>query len=103
MKLDEVSANVSYMIVRCHKLPKKPWPLTIGGMPLWITSDATETPEIEGRGGRAPPIMDHLPFSTVASPTGQHFNWIAQYFLKSGGHCIRNHVERSSTAPYHSR
>lgn len=79
----EVSVNVSYMIIRCHKLPKKPWPLTIGGMPLWITSDATETPEIEGRGGRAPTIMEDLPFSTVASPTGQHFNSIAQYFLNS--------------------
>lgn len=79
----EVSVNVSYMIVRCHILPKKPWPLTIGGMPLWITSDATETPEIEGRGGRAPPVMEHLPFSKVASPTGQHFNSIAQYFLNS--------------------
>lgn len=79
----EVSVNVSYMIVRCHKLPKKPWPLTIGGMPLWITSDATETPEIEGRGGRAPPIMEHLPFSTIASSTGQHFNLVAQYFLNS--------------------
>lgn len=52
-------------------------------MPLWITSDATETPEIEGRGGCAPPIMEHLSFSTVASPTGQHFNSIAQYFLNS--------------------
>ena len=79
----EVSVNVSYLIIRCHKLPKKPWPLTIGGMPLWITSDATETPEIESRGGRAPPIMEHLPFSTIASPTGQHFNSIAQYFLNS--------------------
>lgn len=79
----EVSVNVSYMIVRCHNLPKKPWPLTIGGMPLWITSDATETPEIEGRGGRAPPIMEQLPFSKFASPTGQHFNSIAQYFLNS--------------------
>lgn len=79
----EVSINVSYMILQCHKLPKKPWPLTIGGMPLWITNSATETPEIEGRAGRAPPIMENFPFSKVASPTGQQFDLIAQYFLNS--------------------
>jgi len=32
----EVSLNASFLIVRCRSLPPKPWPLTIGGMPLWL-------------------------------------------------------------------
>ena len=40
-----IKMNILYVIIQCLNLPKKPWLLTIGGMPLWITSSTTEIPE----------------------------------------------------------
>lgn len=66
----EVSVNFLYMIVWSLNLPKKPGSLTRGGMPLWNTNSTTETSEIEGRSGHAPPVMNHLPLSKVACEFG---------------------------------
>jgi len=87
----EVSINVSYMI------------LIKRGMQLWITKCATETPEIEGRGGRAlvrvhtfPVLQGCLPYgATVWLDCSEFFNSLSFHY-----YCIRNPVEWSSTAPY---
>lgn len=79
----EVLVNISYLIIQYHKLPKKYWSLILGGILLWITSNATETLEIKSRGRCSLPIIENLLFSTIASPTGQYFTSIAQYFLNS--------------------
>lgn len=70
----EVSVNFLYMIVWSLNLPKKPWSLARGGMPLWNTNSTTETSKIQGRSGHAPPIMNHLPPRSPANSA-----WVSLY------------------------
>lgn len=79
----EVSINATYMIVRCRALPQRPWPITLGGIPLWITDSETDTPLAGGKAGRSPPILQDLRLSKVACPSGEVFSTIAQYFTEN--------------------
>lgn len=77
----EVSVNASFMIVRCRTLPAKPWPITFGGIPLWLTDSIDDTPMIEGKPGRTFPVLPHMYLSRKESPSGADFALIAKYFL----------------------
>ena len=43
-----------FLLLACTKLPPKPWPVTVAGMPLYLTTDAEESPLDMGLGGRGP-------------------------------------------------
>ena len=44
------------LIVRCHQLPPKPWPLTVAGLPLWLTTEPEGQPLRSGQAAGAVPI-----------------------------------------------
>lgn len=39
-----LSFTPPFMIVACSELPAKPWPVTVAGMPLYLTTDGECSP-----------------------------------------------------------
>ncbi|MCJ1365136.1 hypothetical protein MMC16_004256 [Acarospora aff. strigata] len=76
----EVSINATFMIIRCRSLPPRPWPLTMGGIPLWLSDSPTETHMASGTAGRSPPILPELNLSKICCPAGEGFELIVEYF-----------------------
>lgn len=81
------------MIVHSRPLPRRPWPLTIGGIPLWLTESATDTPVPEGRGGRSASLLPDLGLSNISFSVGEDFASIATYFSEEFSVLISDHVE----------
>lgn len=49
------------IVVTCLQLPPKPWPLTVAGMPLYLTTDSKTIPLKLGLGARGPKIEIDYP------------------------------------------
>jgi hypothetical protein len=55
-----VEIRSPFLIIRVHTLPPKPWPLTIGGLPVRFTTDKYDTCFDYGKGGKGPKALTHL-------------------------------------------
>jgi hypothetical protein len=49
-----------YVIIRVRTLPPKPWPFTVGGLPLWLTTGEFDDCFDYGRTGRGPKALEHI-------------------------------------------
>jgi hypothetical protein len=49
-----------YLIIRVKKLPPKPWPLTVGGLPVQFSTDKEVESFDRGRIGRGPKVLKEL-------------------------------------------
>lgn len=49
-----------YVIIRVRTLPPKPWPFTVGGLPLWLTTDEFADCFDRGRTGRGRKALEHI-------------------------------------------
>jgi hypothetical protein len=49
-----------YVIIRVRTLPPKPWPFTVGGLPLWLTTDEFGDCFDRGRTGRGRKALEHI-------------------------------------------
>ncbi|KAI9767362.1 MAG: hypothetical protein M1840_005772 [Geoglossum simile] len=67
-----------FLIVRVRKLPPKPWPLTVAGLPFYITTDEWEYPWVRGKFGRGPKVLKHL--DARYKITKEIFNAAIRYF-----------------------
>ena len=61
------------IVVTCLQLPPKPWPLTVAGMPLYLTTDSKTIPLKLGLGARGPKIEIDYPIKRYEHPTLQTF------------------------------
>ena len=48
------------MIIRVRTLPPKPWPFTVGGLPLWLTTDEFADCFDRGRTGKGRKALEHI-------------------------------------------
>jgi hypothetical protein len=51
-----VTFSPPFLIVVCTKLPIKPWPVTVAGLPLYLTADHDASPINLGKNSRGPKI-----------------------------------------------
>jgi hypothetical protein len=49
-----------YVIIRVRTLPPKPWPFTVGGLPLWLTTDESADCFDRGRTGKGRKALEHI-------------------------------------------
>jgi hypothetical protein len=49
-----------YVIIRVRTLPPKPWPFTVGGLLLWLTTDEFADCFDQGRTGRGQEALEHI-------------------------------------------
>src|SRR5271170_5192157 len=49
-----------YVIIRVRTLPPKPWPFTVGGLLLWLTTDEDAECFDRGRTGKGPKALEHI-------------------------------------------
>jgi len=49
-----------YVIIRVRTLPPKPWPFTVGGLPLWLTTDKFADCFDRGRTGKGRKALEHI-------------------------------------------
>lgn len=84
-----LSLQNPFIVVTCKKLPPKPWPLTVAGMPLYLTTDPNTTPLKLGLGARGPKLeIDHL-IRRYENPTLQTFKTVFEALDKRGIHLTR--------------
>ena len=50
----KLSFSPPFLVVACTKLPAKPWPVTVAGLPLYLTSDGEAFPMDPGISSRGP-------------------------------------------------
>ncbi|KAI9772964.1 MAG: hypothetical protein M1840_008846 [Geoglossum simile] len=49
-----------YVIIRVRTLPPKPWPFTVGGLLLWLTTDELEHCFDPGKVGKGKKMLEHI-------------------------------------------
>lgn len=49
-----------FLVIRVHTLPPKPWPFTIGGMPVHFTTDIHDSGFDRGKLGKGPKAVTHI-------------------------------------------
>ena len=49
-----------YVIIRVRTLPPKPWPFTVGGLLLWLTTDEFAECFDRGRTAKGPKALEHI-------------------------------------------
>jgi hypothetical protein len=55
-----VSLHGLFLIIRVRKLPPKPWPLSVAGLPFYITTNEWNYPWIRGEYGRGGRVLEDL-------------------------------------------
>ncbi|KAL8691389.1 MAG: hypothetical protein Q9218_003383 [Villophora microphyllina] len=73
-----------FLVVRCQDLPPKPWPVTVAGLPLWITSDPDERPMDYGVTAQGPKLTITSELALWKTPSEQAFVEIVRAFRKMG-------------------
>lgn len=68
-----LSIQTPLIVVACLQLPPKPWPLTVAGMPIYLTTDSNANPLKLGLGARGPKIEIDYPIKKYQQPTLQTF------------------------------
>ena len=77
------------MIIVCSQLPPKPWPLTVAGMPIYITNDRNKTPLRLGLGARGATINIDDPIKRYAKPSLDTFTKVFQALDERNIHLTR--------------
>jgi hypothetical protein len=66
------------LVIRCTKLPPKPWPVTIAGVPAWFTSDESTYPIPLGMVGlKGNALADHV-LPLWKTPTTSEFSKVIE-------------------------
>lgn len=73
--------------IHVRTLPPKPWPLTVAGLPLYLTTDESTTGYHHGKQGFGPPAMEHL--NSKLNVTKNIFTAAADFFERE----LKIHVD----------
>jgi hypothetical protein len=73
-----VSLHGLFLIIRVRRLPPKPWPLSIAGLPFYITTNEWNYPWIRGEYGRGGRILEDL--NAQHRVTDEIFDAVTSYF-----------------------
>lgn len=78
----QTSVYVHYFVLVCvvKELPPEPWPITVAGLPLFITDDANEVPFDAGKPGWGERALQHLDAQTDS--TEEIVKAIWEYFAQ---------------------
>jgi hypothetical protein len=73
-----VSLHGLFLIVRVRRLPPKPWPLSVAGLPFYITTNEWDSPWIRGKHGHGGRILEDL--NAQRRVTDEIFDAVISYF-----------------------
>jgi hypothetical protein len=73
-----VSLHGLFLIIRVRRLPPKPWPLSVAGLPFYITTNEWNSPWIRGEYGRGGRILEDL--NAQHRVTDEIFDAVTSYF-----------------------
>lgn len=73
-----VSLHGLFLIIRVRRLPPKPWPLSVAGLPFYITTNEWSSPWIRGEYGRGGRILEDL--NAQHRVTDEIFDAVTSYF-----------------------
>lgn len=76
----KVSLTSVFLVVVCKELPAKPWPVTVAGLPLYLTTDTDAEPMDCGLTGRGPKLSVDSSISRWHTPSMQAFQQIYDLF-----------------------
>ena len=85
----KLSLQNPFLVVTCVQLPPKPWPLTVAGMPLYLTTDPNATPLKLGLRARGPKLNIDNEFKRYDQPTLETFKKVFEVLDEHGIHLIR--------------
>ena len=80
----KLSFSPPFLIIACTKLPVKPWPVTVAGMPLYMTTDADDTPIDLGRSGLGPRASIEATVTKWHTPELKTFQMLFKLFDSLG-------------------
>ena len=80
----KLSFSPPYMIIACTKLPVKPWPVTVAGMPLYLTTDADDAPLDLGRSCTGPKVTIEANVAIWQTPDLETFQKLFKLFDSLG-------------------
>ena len=80
-----------FLILACRKLPAKPWPVTVAGMPLYLTTDGEASPMDCGRTGRGPKQFVEATIERWQTPNLDTFKKVFRLLdsLNAKIHCLQ--------------
>jgi hypothetical protein len=67
-----------FLIIRVRRLPPKPWPLSVAGLPFYITTNKWDDPWVRGEYGRGGRILEDLDARHCV--TDEIFDAVTSYF-----------------------
>jgi hypothetical protein len=73
-----VSLHGLFLIIRVRTLPPKPWPLSVAGLPFYITTNEWNYPWVRGEYGRGGRILEDL--NAQRCVTDEIFDAVTSYF-----------------------
>jgi hypothetical protein len=73
-----VSLHGLFLIIRVRRLPPKPWPLSVAGLPFYITTNEWDCPWVRGKYGRGGRILEDLDAQHCV--TDEIFDAVTSYF-----------------------
>jgi len=79
-----VAAAPPFLVVRVKALPPKPWPVTVAGLPLYLTTDANEGPMDLGTRAQGPKLSISADLGLWKTPNREAFILIFEEFAKLG-------------------
>lgn len=85
----KLSLQNPFLVVTCVQLPPKPWPLTVAGMPLYLTTDPNATPLKLGLGAKGSRLNIDDDFKRYDQPTLETFKKVFEALDERGIHLIR--------------
>ncbi|KAL8705974.1 MAG: hypothetical protein Q9201_000968, partial [Fulgogasparrea decipioides] len=62
-----------FLVIRCNTLPPKPWPVTVAGLPLYLTNDPNEQPMDIGVTAQGPKLSIEAETGLWRTPSRQAF------------------------------
>lgn len=80
----KLSFSPPFMIVACIKPPPKPWPVTVAGMPLYLTTDGETSPMDYGLTGRGPRRLIEAGIERWRTPSLETFQQLFGLFDSLG-------------------
>lgn len=85
----KLSLQNTFIVVNCTQLPPKPWPLTVAGMPLYLTTDPNTIPLKLGLGARGAKLEIGHPIKRYEHPTLETFKKVFEALDERGIHLTR--------------
>jgi hypothetical protein len=73
-----------YVIIRVETLPPKPWPFTVSGLPLWLTTDKCAECFDRDRTGKAGKALEYINLQCKNEFSEDILREAAQYFELHG-------------------